>query len=113
MSSRAIQPTRILVHLTLALGGSILVLAGLFYAVSHSGHEISPLRLIEIIKDSSSGLFILYTLTMLLGLLVRAWRYQVLLRATGDNNLPSLKDMTLITAVRNMTVDLLPSRSGE
>ena len=113
MSSRAIQPTRILVHLTLALGGSILVLAGLFYAVSHSGHEISPLRLIEIIKDSSSGLFILYTLTMLLGILVRAWRYQVLLRATGDNNLPSLKDMTLITAVRNMTVDLLPARIGE
>jgi len=113
MSATRIEPARIAIHLTLALGGSLLVLAGLFYAAGNAGNDISPARLMEVIKSGSIGLFALYALTMLLGLLLRAWRYQVLLRASGDPDIPGYKDMTLITAVRNMTVDLLPARLGE
>ncbi len=113
MTLPSIEPSKLIVHLALALGGSMLVLAGLFYASSQAGHDINPARLMELIKSSSIGFFLLYVVTMVIGLVFRAWRYLVLLRATGDKNIPSAKDMTLITAVRNMTVDLLPARLGE
>ena len=104
---------KILTHVAIALGGSLIVLAALFYASSNAGHDISPLRVMEVIKSSSIGFFLLYAITTLLGLLIRAWRYRVLLFASGEDKVPSFKDMTLITAVRNMTVDLLPARLGE
>ncbi len=104
---------KILTHFAIALGGSLIVLAALFYASSNAGHDINPLRLMEVIKSSSIGFFFLYAVTTLLGLLIRAWRYRVLLVASGEQRVPGFKDMTLITAVRNMTVDLLPARLGE
>lgn len=113
MSIDRIQSSRIITHLALAFGGSLLVLAGLFYAASHAGHDISPARLIEVIRAGSSGFLILYAVMSILGLLFRSWRYRVLLKASGEENMPGMKDMTLITAVRNMTVDLLPARLGE
>lgn len=113
MSTSRIEPSRIFTHITLAFGGSLLVLAGLFYAASHAGHDISPARLIEVIRAGSSSFLVLYAVMSLLGLFVRTWRYRVLLRASGEENIPGIKDMTLITAVRNMTVDLLPARLGE
>lgn len=108
-----LQPNKIAIHIVLALGGSLLILAGLFYATSNAGHNIDPVRLFELIKSSSLGYFLLYLITMILGLLVRAWRYRILLLASGETAVPSFSGMTLITAVRNMTVDLLPARMGE
>jgi uncharacterized membrane protein YbhN (UPF0104 family) len=46
------------------------------------------------------------------GLLVRTGRYRLLLRGTGTSRTPSFGRLTLVTAVRNMLVDLLPARSG-
>ncbi len=91
----------------------MVVLWGLFYASANAGHDVHPARLLELIKSSSITLFLLYLTTMILGLLFRAWRYRVLLISTGDPNIPSAKEMLMITAVRNMTVDLLPARLGE
>lgn len=113
MSTNRLQASRLLTHLALALGGSLLILAGLFYAASHAGHDISPARLIEVIRAGSGWFLLLYAVMSLMGLFVRSWRYQVLLRASGEENIPDMKDMTLITAVRNMTVDLFPARLGE
>ncbi len=113
MSIERIQTNRVLIHLALALGGSLIVLAGLFYAAAHAGHDISPTRLLEVIKAGSASFLLLYVVMSLLGLFVRTWRYRVLLRASGEDKIPGVKDMTLITAVRNMTVDLLPARLGE
>lgn len=113
MSTDRIQASRFLTHLALGLGGSLLILAGLFYAASHAGHDISPARLIEVIRAGSGWFLVLYAVMSLLGLFVRSWRYRVLLRASGEENIPGVKDLTLITAVRNMTVDLFPARLGE
>ena len=113
MNAHAKQASKVLLHLSLALGGSLLILGGMFYAASHAGHNISPSQLLDALKSSSPGLFLAYVLASLLGLVFRAWRYRVLLTASGEQKIPGTKDMILITAVRNMTVDLLPARLGE
>ncbi len=113
MSVIKIERNKIINHLLVALGGSLIVLTGLFNAITNVGHDISPTRLIEVLQASSTTLFALYVLIMTLGLLFRAWRYQVLLSASGEQFIPNFKGMVLITAVRNMTVDLLPARIGE
>lgn len=111
--SSAIEPKKLVSHFALATGGSLLILAAMFYAIAQTGESASIERMIEVIKASSWPLFFLYALTMLVGVLVRAYRYRVLLRASGETAIPNFKDMTLITAVRGMTVDLLPARLGE
>ncbi len=103
----------IISHLLLAIGGSLIILAGLFYATSNIQHDISPSRLVEVLKASSIGFLVYFVLTMIAGLFFRAWRYKALLSASGDANIPNFRSMLLITAVRNMTVDLLPARLGE
>ncbi|HJL51539.1 MAG TPA: lysylphosphatidylglycerol synthase domain-containing protein, partial [Arenicellales bacterium] len=113
MTSHALQANRIVLHLVLALGGSLLILGGMYYAASHAGHDIDPAQLIDAIKTSSPELFLAYVVISLLGIVFRAWRYRVLLQASGESSIPGFRDMTLITAVRNMTVDLLPARLGE
>lgn len=113
MTSHALQANRIVLHLVLALGGSLLILGGMYYAASHAGHDIDPAQLIDAIKTSSPKLFLAYVVISLLGIVFRAWRYRVLLQASGESSIPGFRDMTLITAVRNMTVDLLPARLGE
>jgi hypothetical protein len=63
MSSPPIENNKIVTHLALALGGSLLVLATLFYATSRAGHDINPMRLIEVLKSSSISFFVLYAVT--------------------------------------------------
>jgi len=47
-----------------------------------------------------------------LNLVLRTWRYQLLLRAAQAPKLPSFGKLTLVTMVRNMLVDFLPARIG-
>ena len=113
MNSQTSQNNKIVPHLMLATGGSLLILGGMYYAASHAGHNISPTQLIDAIKSSSFSMFLAYAVASILGLVFRAWRYRVLLKASGEDKIPGNKAMILITAVRNMTVDLLPARLGE
>ena len=48
----------------------------------------------------------------LMGVGLRAWRYQKLLRASDPLTAPSLPDLATLTLVSNLFVDLLPARSG-
>lgn len=113
MLTSQFQLNRILLHLALGLGGSLLILGGIYFVAARAGHDIAPAQLIAAIQGSSLGLFLVYVLMTLLGIVLRAWRYQVLLQASGETRLPSFRDLSLITMVRNMTVDLLPARLGE
>ena len=113
MSSQPIEANNILIHLLLALGGSLLILGGMFFAASNADYNISSTQLIDAIKSSSPALFLAYALASISGLVFRSWRYRTLLEASGEQKIPGTKDMILITAVRNMTVDLLPARLGE
>jgi len=113
MISQSFQANKIVLHLALAIGGSLLILGGMYFAASHAGHNISPAQLVDAIQTSSLSMFLAYIVVSILGLVFRAWRYRVLLEASGEDKIPGNKDMIFITAVRNMTVDLLPARLGE
>ncbi|HBE92897.1 MAG TPA: hypothetical protein DDW55_10340, partial [Gammaproteobacteria bacterium] len=49
----------------------------------------------------------------LVGTVFRALRYQLLIRAAGEPNVPHFGHMYLVTMIRNMVVDMLPARLGE
>ncbi len=53
-----------------------------------------------------------YVVTSLLQAFVRAVRFRVLISSAGDDD-PGMFHTLLVTLVRNMTVDMLPSRAGE
>jgi hypothetical protein len=46
------------------------------------------------------------------GLFLRTWRYQLLIRSSSAQAKVPFGELTLVTAVRNMLVDLLPARVG-
>ncbi len=46
------------------------------------------------------------------GLFLRTWRYQLLIRSSSGLSRVPFGELTLVTAVRNMLVDLLPARVG-
>ncbi|MBI4765568.1 MAG: flippase-like domain-containing protein [Deltaproteobacteria bacterium] len=46
------------------------------------------------------------------GLFLRTWRYRLLIRASSQQIKVPFGELTLVTAVRNMLVDLLPARVG-
>lgn len=54
-----------------------------------------------------------YLLAQIAQTVLRAWRYRLLLRGSGEPLVPGLLPLTLVTAARNMFVDMLPARIGE
>ncbi len=46
------------------------------------------------------------------GLLLRTWRYHLLIKGAAPSIVPGFGQMTLVTMVRNMLVDFLPARTG-
>lgn len=109
------QSRELIKHILFGIAGSATVLAMLFYATSNSSESVSPQRIFEVITNSSIALFVLYIILALIGIVIRAYRYQILIKAAGepDDGIPSMNIMVLITAVRGMVVDLLPARLGE
>ncbi len=102
-------------YFLLGISGSMILIATLFYAASDPGQGIAPTKVIDTISQSSLSLFLLFTATALIGVWFRALRYRILIQASGEapENIPGMKSMVLITAVRGMVVDLLPARLGE
>jgi uncharacterized membrane protein YbhN (UPF0104 family) len=69
--------------------------------------------IIRVLKSTTYSLLIIYGLLYLVQLALRAWRYQILIAAAGETNVPSFFHMSVVTGVRNMFVDMLPARIGE
>ena len=65
------------------------------------------------LQSSILPLVFAYLALYLLALLLRARRYSLLLTMSGEEQVPSFKQMVLVTGIRNMVVDLLPARLGE
>lgn len=107
--------TKLLRHFLLGISGSLLIVAGLFFAAANPGRGIQPERVLEILGQSSIPLLIGYIGISLIGIWLRAIRYRILIIACGEKpeGVPELKQMLLITAVRGMVVDFLPARLGE
>ncbi len=93
----------------------MIIVAALFYTSANPGQGIQPGKIITAVSESSISLFLLFVVTGLAGIWFRAIRYRILIVASGEEqaNIPGMKKMVLITAVRGMVVDLLPARLGE
>ena len=93
------------------------VSVGLIYLlfIQITGHSLAEVvgRLPRWMLDTSKTGLLLYPGLLLTGLILRSWRYQILLRASNTPVLPSFWQIAWVTAVRNMLVDLLPARLGE
>ncbi|GHA03952.1 hypothetical protein GCM10008090_11540 [Arenicella chitinivorans] len=65
------------------------------------------------LQNTNLSLALSYLCLGLIALVVRARRYQLLLEMSGEESVPNLRQMALVTGVRNMIVDMFPSRLGE
>lgn len=91
-----------------------LALIGLFLGiVAASGHTVNLETLSGAIRNMPASLLWAYLGIQLIGTVFRAQRYQLLIRAAGETNVPHFGHMYLVTMIRNMVVDMLPARLGE
>lgn len=100
-------------RLALSAAASFLILGFMIRMVtsglegSERAHLLDALRAVAI---TGIGVYVVASLAQTL---VRAVRFRLLIRAANEDECPSLFHTVLVTLVRNMTVDMLPSRVGE
>ena len=97
----------------LSIGISFAILALLLNMVSGGLPAEQRPDVLQVLMDTSLSLVAAFLLVYVVLLFIRAVRYRLLLKVSGEPNVPSLGQMTLVTGVRNMTVDMLPARLGE
>lgn len=91
------------------LGLSILVTGVLVYYLLTRSFWTDWQRLLLHLKPGYLGWYLfLYAI----GLLLRTFRYHLLLNSAKTPAMPSFWHLTLVTSVRNMLVDFLPARTG-
>lgn len=104
---------RNLIKLALSVGVSFAVVALLLRMVSTGLSDAERPSVLSALQNTSTSLLLIVGCVFLLGIFVRAVRYRLLLSLSGEENVPSLSQMYLVTAVRNMFVDMFPGRIGE
>lgn len=91
------------------LGISVFITAILlYYLISHTRGADWQRVLFHLEPSVIFWYLVLYGL----GLLLRTFRYHLLLNSAKTPVLPSFWHLTLVTSVRNMLVDFLPARTG-
>jgi len=92
---------------------SVLILWFLFKLVRDESNPVGIADLADIFGKTSATMFLVFLAIHLAGVAVRTLRFRVLIEAAHSDQLPGFVPMTLVTLIRNMTVDMLPSRAGE
>lgn len=92
---------------------SLLLLWFLLQLIRDESNPISFYDVINILGDVSPRTFVLFFVIHMIGIVLRTFRFQVLIRAAQTGVTPSFLPLTLVALVRNMTVDMLPARAGE
>ena len=103
----------VLIKLALSAGVSGVILYVLISLISRELPEGEQLNLVQLLSTTFLPWVLGYLLLHLIGVVVRAVRYQLLLKAGKEPCLPTLPQLILVTGFRNMMVDLLPARIGE
>ena len=89
------------------LAFSLIVSVGVFaYLFSY----VSPREVLALIADADRRAVVMFVLLSLASSVLRAWRYQILLRVAG--HAPGAVAIFLTVLVRNLFADLLPARVG-
>ena len=92
---------------------SVLILWFLFNLINDEENPIGLQDVTRVLGEVSLATFLLFFIIHLLGVIFRTVRFQLLIRATQSEVVPTFWPLELVTLVRNMTVDLLPARLGE
>ena len=101
------------IRLALSIVVSLLILWLLLQLISDAQNPISFGDVTAILGEVSVEIFALFFIIHLLGIVLRTFRFQILIKAADADGVPSLAALSLVTLVRNMTVDMLPARIGE
>lgn len=104
---------RHILKIILSIGVSFAILALLMQMVFSGLPAENRPDVWQVLKDTSLSLVAAFLLIYIVTLFIRAMRYRLLLLVSGEPNVPTLGQMTLVTGVRNMMVDMLPARLGE
>ena len=102
-----------LLRLMTGMASSLFLIAGLMYLVERTGTEVNLAMVFESLKAIPSEVLWLYTLIVIANTLARAVRYRLLVDTRTDAPKTRFAPLLVVTAVRNMVVDLLPARIGE
>ena len=102
-----------LVRLILSAGVSAILLYLLIHLVSLEIQGNEQLDMRRILSTTYLPWVSAFLLLHLIGVILRAVRYRILLIAGKEPNLPTFLQLVLVTGFRNMMVDLLPARVGE
>jgi hypothetical protein len=96
---------------SLAISAALVAL--LFRVASRAAAAAGGAGLAETLRTVELPLVGVYLLFQVAVVLLRAMRYRLLLLGGGEPQIPGLIPFSLVTAARNMFVDLLPARVGE
>lgn len=92
---------------------SIVILWFLFRLLGDESNPIVLSDLGGILAGVPIALYLAYLGIHLTGVIIRTARFRVLILAANSGSAPGFLSLMLVTLVRNMTVDMLPSRLGE
>ena len=101
------------VRLVISIFVSVLILWLLFKLISNESNPLTLEDITRVLGDVSLVVFLSFFVIHMLGVVLRTIRFQLLIRATQSEVVPAFIPLSLVTLVRNMTVDLLPARVGE
>ena len=102
-----------LLRLMTGIASSMLLMAGLMYLVERTGTEVNLAMVFESLKAIPSEVLWLYTLIVIANTFARAVRYRLLVDTRTNALKTRFAPLLVVTAIRNMVVDLLPARIGE
>lgn len=102
-----------LIRIALSIGVSFAILALLLQMFTSGLADEQRPSVFGALQATSLSLVAAFVGLMFVSLFVRAYRYRLLLQLSGEDNVPSLRQMALVTGIRNMVVDMLPARLGE
>jgi len=102
-----------ILRLGLSIGVSFAILALLLNMVTVGVPDDQRPSILSTLQATLPHLLVAYLVTLVVGLLLRTFRYRSLVKMAGEESVPSFGQMLLVTGIRNMVVDMLPARLGE
>ncbi len=96
-----------------SIGISFAIIALLLQMVSTGVSDADRPSVLSALQNTSLTLVAAYLGLYLVALVIRAYRYRLLIQLSGEANVPTVRQMWLVTGIRNMFVDMLPARLGE
>lgn len=103
---------RNLLRIALSIGLSLAILGLLLRLVTVGIDDYNRPQLMAVLWATAIWVIPVFLAIHLVTVVLRAWRYRILIESAGERA-PGFFHLLLVTAARNMLVDMLPARVGE